>query len=244
MPNLPWPKNTIAMLTLVGLVDTVQIVNVHHFEASQVRETGFVSDTEAMNWSGELADHWVTNLKTAYLAMHTNDYVLQVVKAQVVERPDVFRHKLTPTERPQASSNVGTLVTAAEALQVAVVLKWKTPQAGKSTRGRTYIGPIPSTHYSSGRLALTAVPGVPSYAAYKDAMIAAYSPTGTASANFRLTIYSRPYNMGEYQYASRKTGTMTVVTPQDYAGNSTNVIVGEVDQILRTQRRREYGVGS
>jgi hypothetical protein len=244
VPDLPWASNTVAQLSLIGVCDTAQIVNTHFFEASEVIEAQLLNDQLAIEWSEGLVDDYITSLKAAYLACHTGDYTLQMVKCQVMERPGSFRHKLIPTERPQTAGNVGGIGVAAEATQVAVVIKWKTPQAGKSSRGRSYIGPVPPVLMSSGRLA-TGNADSPRYQQYADAMIARYGALAGVEANaYRLTIYSKPYNQGEYQYATRKTGSLTVESPADYAGNSTNVTVAVVDPILRTQRRREIGVGS
>ena len=61
---------------------------------------------------------------------------------------------------------------------------------------------------------------------------------------FRLTIYSRPYNHLEYGYATGHNPSRTWYYPPDYDGDSTNVIAGTVDPTIRTQRRRQLGVGS
>jgi hypothetical protein len=244
MPDLPWTSNTIAQLSMIGVCDTAQIVNTHHFEASEVIEAQLLNDQLAIEWGEALVDDWIAQLKDEYLGCHTGDYTLNMVRCQVIERPGTFRHKLVPVERPQSTGNTGGIGVAAEATQVAVVVKWKTPRAGKSSRGRSYLGPVPPVLMSSGRLA-TGNADSGKYLAYADAMIARYGAlAGVEAAAYRLTIYSRPYNQGEYQYATRKTGTLTVESPEDYAGNSTNVTVAQVDPILRTQRRREVGVGS
>jgi hypothetical protein len=241
VPNLPWTHRTLFQMTLIATCDLAQIVNTHHFEASQVEETSFSTDQLAIDSGGALADDWVTNMKTSWLATHTSDYVLQVVKVQVVERPANFRHKLTPIERPLSTANVGTVGLPSDAGQVAAVVKWRTPQAGKSHRGRTYVGPLSSAAMSNGLLSGTVITNLNAWHA---AMLARYSPTGTMGTRWNLTVYSRPYNSGEYQYATRKTGTLTVVTPPDYAGNSTNITAAALDTVLRTQRRREFGVGA
>ena len=75
-------------------------------------------------------------------------------------------------------------------------------------------------------------------------MVNRYTGAGASAGKWNLTIYSRPYNQGEYQYTVRDSTGLRVVSPPDYAGNSTFVTVGAVDNIGRVQRRREIGVGS
>jgi hypothetical protein len=59
-----------------------------------------------------------------------------------------------------------------------------------------------------------------------------------------LTVYSRPYNHLDYGYVTGSGPNRVFFYPPDYAGNSTNIIGYSVDSILRSQRRREIGVGS
>jgi len=241
MPNLPWTHRTTYQMTLIALCDTVQIVNVFAYEVSTLIETSLSSDQLAIDQGGLLADDWISNLKTSWLAFHPSDYTLQMVKVQCVERPANFRHRLSPIERSLTTANVGTQPQGSDVGAVAAIIKWRTPQAGKSHRGRSYVGPIGSNWHVNGALHAT---GVTTISAFGSAMIARYAVGGTKATDWVLTIYSRPYNSGEYQYATRKTGTLTVVTPPDYAGNSTNVTAFQLDPNLRIQRRRELGVGS
>jgi hypothetical protein len=241
MPNLPWTHNTVCSLTLIGVASTSQIVNVFHFEASGVKEATFIDDNERVDWANDLADDFVTNMKAPWLTVHSSDYTLQMVRTQVLEVEGAFRHKLTAIERAQTTLNVGTAGAAADDPILCFVTKWRTPIAGKSHRGRSYIGPLTPTWVSAGRLS---TPGNTAATNFVASFIGRYAVTGSQAASQIATVYSRPYNSGEYQYATRKTGTLTVVTPPDYAGNSTNITAGTVDTILRVQRRREIGVGS
>jgi hypothetical protein len=243
MPDLPWPARTLFEMSLIGVCDGQQIVNIHHFEATTLLQTAIPGDQDKVDAAGVLADHWLTNAKTAYLNVHATDYQLLLVKCQPIEATGVFRHKLTAAERPLSTANVGTVAGGSDALQSAAVVRWRTPQAGKTHRGRTYIGPLTASWIASGQLSAGGTTPINSW---KDLMITLYGAGAIPGSNLnqRLTIYSKPYNSGEYQYATRKTGSLTVVTPPDYAGNSTNVTVGNLDPIVRTQRRREVGVGS
>jgi hypothetical protein len=241
VPNLPWPYNTVFSLTTVATALGSAVVNVWNFEASEALESSLVNDEVAQGESGDLVDEWLATMKAPWLATHPNDYVINLVTCQVVERPGNFRHRLTPSERPLGSANSGTVSGIVEEAFAAAVVRWRTPQAGKSHRGRTYIGPIVQPWMTDGRLAAA---GITAVTAFGTAMNNAYGGGGLPTRPYRLTVYSRPYNNGEYQYATRKTGSLTVVTPPDYAGNSTNVTTFSVDPILRVQRRRELGVGA
>lgn len=241
MPNLVWQHNTLIQLTVIASAIGSQIVNVFHFECTEAREAGLTSDALAQAEAGVLADDWISNVYDEWLACHHAEYVVGLIKAQTIERPNNFRHKLVAVERPQTTGNVGTVAGSIENAAVCIVARWRTPQAGKSSRGRSYIGPPELGAGANGVLATSA--RAP-YTAFATAMRARYSASVGTSLNWKHTIYSRPYNMGEYQYPSRKTGTLAVVTPPDYAGNSTNVTDFAMDWTLRSQRRRTLGVGA
>lgn len=241
MPNLPWTHRTINEMTIIGTALGSQIVNTHHFEASAVEEGTYTSDAVALAGSTTLADFWISNLKSVWLTCHPADYVITMVKCQVVERPGTFRHRLTPIERPQTGAGTGTGGGTAEELVASANIKWRTHIAGKRFRSRNYIGPVPTGWMSDGRLILAAVTA---YTAYITPVLTNWGSATVPAVTQALTVYSRPYNMGEYQYATRKTGSLTVETPPDYAGNSTNVTTGTVDPVIRSQRRRQLGVGA
>ncbi len=241
MVHANWGHNTLIQLTLLGRCQLQQIVNVHHFEASAVEEATLLADSTANASAGSLADDWIANLKTLWLACHTNDYTLEKVTTQVLERPGLFEHKLTQQERPLAAANVGSIPRPADDMSTSVVLKWRTPIAGKSHRGRTFIGPI---DHDSSNLGLVQDPELSAVPAYGAAMITRYTGVGTSAARWPMTIYSKPFNTGSYQYVRRIGGTLTVISPPDYAGNSTFITAQAMDPILRVQRRRELGVGS
>jgi hypothetical protein len=241
MPNLPWQYNTVFSLTVVATALGSAVVNVWNFEASEALESSIINDEVAVAESGELVDDWIATQKTPWLAAHQSEYVINLVTCQVVERPGNFRHRLTPSERPLGSANAGTVSGTVEEAFASAVIRWRTPQAGKSHRGRTYLGPLPVTWMTDGRLATAAITNI---TAFGTSMNNTYGGGGLPTRPYRLTVYSRPYNNGEYQYATRKTGSLTVVTPPDYAGNSTNVTTFSLDPIIRVQRRRELGVGA
>jgi hypothetical protein len=241
MPDLPWAHKSMFQMTLLGSALGSLIVNVINYEASTVEEATFVNDGVAQTSGSALASDWQTNMLSTWLACHPTEYKLNTIKVQVVERPGLFRHKLTPTEITLTTGNSGSAGATTESLTNSAVVKWRTPQAGKSTRGRVYIGPIGEGWIADGRLNSTGLTPLNAWAA---AQLTRYTGAGASAVRWHMAIYSRPYNMGEYQYASRKTGTLAVVTPPDYAGNSTFVTAQAVDGIVRVQRRREVGVGA
>lgn len=240
MPNLAWTHRTLYQLNIIGQSLACQIVNVFHFEATTVEEATLVSDDVALASADALADDWLTNGKGSWTTVHGPDYKIDMVSCQVVERPGLFRHRLTTVEKPQTTANVGIASSDAESPFTAFLLRWRTPVAGKSHRGRTYVGPVPQTWIVDGQVAAA---NRATCAGVGTTYVNRWGVSG-ASARWKLTVYSRPYNEGEYQYATRKTGSLTVTTPPDYAGNSTNVTASQFDPILRVQRRREVGVGA
>lgn len=242
MPNLPWTHRTLYQLTVQGLAFGQQIVNTHHFEAEATYDiTNNGTDAGAQADSQLLALDWIANLKTPYLAQLPVDYAMQNVICQVLERNGQFRHRLTPMENvstgPGTNATLGTL----ENLTLAGVIRWRTPIAGKRHRGRSYIGPLGQSAVADGRLVTGAVTVLTAYA---DAMRNRYTGAGASAGKWNLTVYSRPYNSGEYQYTVRDSSGLHVVTPPDYAGDSTFVTTTSIDNTARVQRRRELGVGS
>lgn len=242
-----WTPNTLVQLSLIGACQGQAIVNVHHFEASGGTEATLLSDTLAQTFAGNLAADWATNLKTAWLNAHPQDYSLTRVQVQVLERPGNVNHRLVPQDYTTGLPGAGTIAFNSGDLSSAAVLKWKSVTAGRSHRGRSYVGPINNGNIVGGVVQA----GWKTFLdAYVTAMINRYTGAGAgAAAGYVFTIYSRPYsNTGvatpEYQYTRRGPTGITVVTPPDYAGQSSFVVSGSTDTTARTQRRRELGVGS
>lgn len=247
MVHGPWTPNTLIQLSLIGGCQGQTIANVHHFEVTGAVEATLLSDTLAQSAAMAVGNDWRSNLQTPWLACHTNDYTLQRIQVQVLERPTQVNHRLVPQDITTGLPAPGTIAAAAADLSSAAVLKWKSVTAGRSHRGRTYVGPIAGASQLAGLvLAAFKTP----LDAYVTAMITRYTGAGAGVAlagNF--TIYSRPYsNVGvptpEYQYTRRGPTGITIVTPPDYAGQSSFVVSGSTDTTLRSQRRRELGVGS
>lgn len=241
MPNIPWAFKTVTQLTLIGVCDTSQIVNVFHFMADPTYDNTLTSDGLAATAAAGLAADWITTTKPVWLACHASDYTLQLVKAQVIERPGQFRRKLSTTETTLTSTNTGTLGYAADNLHTAACLRWRTAVAGKTFRGRTYIGPVPNAQNTNGTITTAERT---TYVAFGTHMLATWGTSGLYGDKWELVVYSRPYNMGEYGYPRGHNPNRTWFYPPDYGGLATVVTASNLDPNLRVQRRRELGVGS
>jgi hypothetical protein len=248
MVHAAWAQRTIAQLSLLGSAEGQQIVNVYHFQATVAGEALMISDSVAQTMATTLATDWLTACKVQWLQNHPAGYSLNQVTAQVLERPGNVDHRLVATITTTGLPSPGTMPnsTPIDDLTTCAVIRWRTPIAGRSHRGRTYIGPVTDAWSSQGRIA---TPGGESYtfpqrlAQHIADMLAFAGPAGSDTA-WNHTIYSRPYNNPHGDYVKRVGGVLTVVSKPDYAGNATNVTSGAYDDILRTQRRRELGVGS
>lgn len=243
----PWVPNTLVQLSIIGSCQGQAIVNVHHFEASAGTEATLLSDTLAQTYALNLGNDWLTNEKVTWLALHTSDYSLTRLQVQVLERPGNVNHRLVPQDITTGLPSPGSLVEASDELSTCGVAKWKSVTAGRSHRGRTYIGPIAGSRITGGVLDASIKGNIDTYVSN---MINRYTGLGAgAAAGYVFTIYSRPYsNTGvttpEYQYTRRGPAGLTIVTPPDYAGQSSFVVSGSTDTVARVQRRREIGVGS
>lgn len=236
-----WTHNTICQLAIIGAAFGQQIVNVHHFEAGGVLEGTFLNDSVRVTEQGNLIASWNTSIKTAWLAMLPADYSLIMLRAQVLEVPNLRAHRLTPTET--AGTGIGTAVGlgTAEVTSPAGNVKWRTPVAGKSHRGRTFVGPLSQNAFSNGLLAAGAVT---LFDAYRTAMGTTFVQTVVPRTGWTLTIYSRPYDYKKYGYVKGKGPDREFFFPEEYDGNSTMVTASATDAVVRSQRRRQIGVGA
>ena len=242
MPHGNWGHRTICQLSIIGSAFGQQFVNVHHFEASSAMEGDIGSDQDAQAEGAQLATGWITAQKAAYLGCVSTDYGMVMVRAQILERPGQREHRLTPSEIPSSGAGTGgQALGPSEDTSVCGVVRWRTPQAGKSFRGRNYFGPIAAAWRTNGLLATA---GVTALTAYKDAMISGYGATTPPGVGWVMTVYSRPYDQGEYGYVVGSGAQREMHFPPDYNGNSTNVTLGAIDPVLRSQRRRQIGVGA
>ena len=113
--------------------------------------------------------------------------------------------------------------------QNAVVVSLRTGIKGRRRHGRFYLPGISESNHSNGRVTGTQLTAITALA---DGMLGAYGPTGS-QANYRLVVYSPP-SPPFVPKPPPPSHTDTLVTP------ITNALV---DQIVRSQRRRNIGVG-
>jgi hypothetical protein len=251
MAHGAWAHRTIVQMSLLGHCPGGAVNNVLHFEAEGAAEATYLTDALAQADALALANQWNTGLKASWLAMHPSPYVLDTIRVQVLERPSAINHRLVAqdvtagqagTGGDQADGSGSTVASVVDDYSTSVVIKWAAAIAGRSHRGRTYVGPLASVWKSAGRI-VTGF-GTGKITPFITAMLAAYTGTGAVTNHFNLVAYSRPYNTGQYEYTKRVGGALQVITPPDYDGNSTFIASGSYDPILREQRRREIGVGS
>lgn len=245
MVHAVWPgAHTVAQLSLIGSCQGQAIVNVFHFQAPTANESAFTNDADRITWSAGLITDWRTNVVTSYRAMHPNDYSLNEYRAQVLEVPGQFEHRLSAVSDTTGLPALGTIASGADDLTTAVVIKWRTNVASRRTRGRSYIGPLEQADSASGKLvgggALdTAI------TSFLTAMARYIGAGAGVTAGFQHVVYSRPYSAPHGAYTRRIGGVLTVVnSATDYAGGAELVTSAVRDVNLRAQRRREIGVGS
>lgn len=243
MAHGPWAGRTIAEMTLLASAQGQQIVNVFHFQASTTQEALHTSDIVARTMAQAMGASWWTTMASTWRALFGSFYVLNMIRTQVVERPGLVNHRLTPTEQTLSTSN-GGLASAGtlESMTDAGVIRWRSALAGKSFRGRTYIGPLGAGQTDLGRL--EAAIAIPAFQAFVTAQMSSYGSVVGVGPAWVQTVYSKPYNKMEYGYVKGSGPDRHWFWPEDYDGQANNVVDGSVDPILRSQRRRELGVGS
>lgn len=235
-----WTHNTIFEMVLRAVANSQQILNTFHFEAAATLEATLLTDALAQASGTTLAGNWLANCKASWLPMLPTDYSLQSVDVQVVERPGNRNHKLVATSTTTGLPSSGTSVTTVADMPAAANIKWRSLLAGKHHRGRTMVGPLANDVTVDGLLTagmLTAM------TAYRTAM-ARYRLTGAEALNWLHTVYSRPYDNGDYGYVKTTPTGKVFFYPPDYDGDSSNIITDANDPRGRTVRRRQIGVGS
>lgn len=246
MVHAAWSHNTICELVLIGSVGSQQVINIHSFEASAVEEALFLTDTIRDTSAQALRDDWITNCLTAYRALHGSGYSLLTVGSQVVEKNGSVSFRLGRQDRTNSPlPAAGTHATAGGMLPYsnAAVLRQHSLLATRHARGRTFIGGLAADARDLGPPVKLSAAYVALMNAYGAAMLARYQ-VGGAYDKWNWTVYSRPYDAPHGNYPSRAGGTLHIVAPGDYDGDS-NFITGYfADETLRTQRRREVGVGA
>lgn len=245
MVHAVWPMAaTVAQLSLVGQCQGQAIVNVLHFRAPAANEAAFTGDADRITWETGLTTDWRLNCRASWLAAHTNDYSLNEIRAQVLEVPGQFEHRLSAYSDTTGAPAAGTAGANSDDLTTAAVVKWRTLVASRHTRGRLYLGPLVDSASDLGKT-VPANGQIIAIGTWLTAMQRYIGAGAGVVAGFEQIIYSRPYSAPHGAYTRRIGGVLTVMNAgTDYAGSYEPVTVGTLDTILRSQRRREIGVGS
>lgn len=187
-------------------------VNVWHVAPSAAGWTG--ADTTVV------ANEWIGYIKTFYDSCAAAGlWGGQTIGATVIE----YEHNEVPKYVPataQTATDTGT--GAIQPLQLAAVVSWRTALAGRSFRGRTYLGPLKATAMSTGTLAGTFVNAVNTAAG----VLIAHT-----SGTFKLHVVSKSglhwHKTGDHTYSSTS-----------YTGTSTPITSGSTTASIRTMRSR------
>jgi hypothetical protein len=236
-PAWPAGRVTVARVNMIGHVAQTQIVTTWHFGIGAP-----TTDAATQTALQTLLTSIDANVRVAYLGCKPQDYVLDVIRGQAIQRATVAHLSLAPLDQVPTTT-AGTVVANASSLTDCVVLKMRTALGGKHHRGRNYIGPIwPNVLPVEGVLTDATSKG------YFNALITAlntYKFGGTHYADGSLGIYSRPLHAGEQQWAVRVGSTLTVRSnAAAYTGDFQEVTSMVYDWTLRELHRREVGVGS
>ena len=154
--------------------------------------------------------------------------LLRDVQANVVDYTQLVLKQMTPIPfdeqlLPPVSAIHGNLGSTTINNTLAVVITKRTGTAGKTHRGRMYIGGMSGVDTDGNMLNTT---GVPRFTAFCDAVMAYYGPTGTSGV-LQLGVYSRviggssPFTEAGWQPVTRL----------------------DVQTVLGNQRRRRLFVG-
>lgn len=193
------------------------IVATHHIRAEN---SGDLSTTFASQWNTTCKGPWLANLP--------NSYSLTILACRQINPPGPVGVEFTPT-----GTITGNGAAAVTSLTAAGVLKWTTAFVGRSRRGRTFVGPLPGDQYTLGQLTGPRVAGLNTYAT---TILGLWGSAGSAATDGRLVIWSRTIADQVSQNPPPAMGTVSSA--------SAYVTAGSGQAILRTQRRREIGVGS
>lgn len=241
-PVQPWTHNTIWEFSIRASYEGQDMINVHAFEAIGAREAVLLTDDDAINWGQNIINTWQAQLQAEWLAAHAAGYVVYALRCQVVQRPGKVQHRLVPliTDVNLPGTPVGHPNNGPVQPTLAGVIKWASNIAGRSHRGRTYVGGLDATYLDSNSLTPVGETQLSAYGTKILVLMGAGVALPQADVNF--TVYSRPYSYSAWTY--RSGGKLLVREAGPYDGNSTHISGAAVDDIVRVQRRREIGVGS
>lgn len=178
-------------------------VNVFHFR----QETLLILDTPAE----DLVGAFIVECELAYRNCFNPAYVLDLYTVrQVTGGTEAFEQSAS------AAGNVGSAANQLAA-QVSGIISWKTGQAGRSKRGRTYLPPSDEAEISSGEWISDYFTRADSFIT---SMIDGMSFADLTHAGWTLGVWSE---------------VLTEFTP---------ITTGQLRSVPGTQRKRRLGVGS
>lgn len=167
-----------------------------------------------------LATDFDTNLVATFAAAVAADVSYESITVEAVAPPT-----LATIERDISPDVAGTQVGEALPPANAAVFSLRTPNKGRRYRGRFYLSGIERTFGNAGQVDGA---GLTALQALATALDARYGVGGT-SADYRMVVHSPEDLTAE----PPRVGTIT-----------TDVTSIVVDPVIRTQRRRQIGVGS
>jgi hypothetical protein len=200
-----------------------RVINTFHFKQKVSGDDG-----EAQR----LAADFHTSMLTTFLTGRSNNLTVDLISCRKVQGAGTLQHDEYVT--PAAAGSLAG--QAAAAPQLAVVVSWRTPQAGRSHRGRTYLAGFTDADENGGVWGTNTTNFATAWA---DAMLARYG-VGVATTNWDFGIWSRPY--AAYTSYNPKTGAP--IAHGAYAGNFTAITGRLIRATAFNQRRRTVGIGS
>lgn len=133
-------------------------------------------------------------------------------------------------ELPLTQPNPGALAGDALPNQNAVVIGWRTGLKGRRRRGRMYLPGITESGNTDGVLVGSQLTAVQALA---QGLVNAYGAGGTETS-WRMVVYSPPTPPFKAP-TPPPVHTDTLITP---------ITTHDIDEVIRTQRRRSIGVGA
>jgi len=112
-----------------------RIINVFHYRAI----------ASAGSEHTDLVTAWEASVKTPYLNVMSTEYTLEDYAIRKPNDPE-FAQAIISASSPVAGARTGTVGVPGGA----AVITWTTGLAGRSRRGRTYIGPLSETDTNQG----------------------------------------------------------------------------------------------
>jgi len=207
--------NDTVRLDVVGTANGQQHIHTLHFRYQEVTST-----------EQGLIDSWQSIGRTAYRGLFaTTDPVVTLLRATQVCGSVPLR---APVEEAElAATQFGTVSWGGDPAPswLAAVISWRTASAGRSRRGRSYLGGVYEAAIVGNNITSTYSTKL---ATYRDALLAAYTVGGTV-AGYKLVVYSR------------KLASVPGTQCQD---SSTLITSAVIDDPLGSMKSRKPGSGS